>query len=51
LLDSHDPAERNRCLPSQGRTTDLACRIYPTGTGFAGMLTLEQLIEAFTKTG
>jgi hypothetical protein len=32
-------------FPSDGRTTELACRIYPTATGLAGMPTVEQLIE------
>jgi hypothetical protein len=44
LLDGTDP------FPSDGRTTELACRIYPTATGFAGMPTVEQLIEVFSKT-
>lgn len=33
-------------FPSGGRTTDLACRIYPTETGFAGVPSREQLESA-----
>jgi hypothetical protein len=44
LLDGTD------AFPSDGRTTELACRIYPTATGFAGMPTVEQLIEVLGKT-
>ena len=32
-------------IPSQGATGDLACRIYPTPSGLAGLPTVEQLIE------
>jgi hypothetical protein len=33
-------------FPTDGRTSDLACRIYLTDTGFAGVPTVAQLIEA-----
>jgi len=33
-------------FPTDGRTSDLACRIYRTDTGFAGVPTVAQLIEA-----
>jgi hypothetical protein len=33
-------------FPSEGRTADLACRVYPTGAGFAGLPTSDQLLEA-----
>lgn len=39
LLDGID------AFPSNGRTSDLACRIYRVETGFAGLPTLEQLTE------
>ncbi|MET4706046.1 thioredoxin family protein [Frigoribacterium sp. UYMn621] len=42
-LDGHDLFE------SGGRTTDLACRIYFTPTGLAGLPTTEQLIDAITS--
>lgn len=32
-------------IPSQGATSDLACRIYMTPTGLAGLPTVDQLIE------
>jgi hypothetical protein len=37
-------------FPSDGQTTELACRIYPTATGFAGMPTVDQLIEVLSNT-
>ena len=36
-------------FPTEGQTTELACRIYPTGSGFAGLPTIEQLLEIFSK--
>ncbi|MCJ1697680.1 thioredoxin family protein [Rathayibacter caricis] len=36
-------------FPSGGRTTDLACRIYFTSSGLAGLPTTEQLVEAITS--
>ena len=36
-------------FPSGGRTSDLACRIYPTVDGFAGLPTTEQLIEVLRE--
>lgn len=33
-------------FPSDGRTTDLACRIYSTPAGLAGLPTVEQLTRA-----
>jgi len=32
-------------FPSNGRTSDLACRIYVTPSGLAGLPTVDQLIE------
>jgi len=40
LLDGVD------AFPSDGRTSDLACRVYRTDTGFAGVPTAAQLVEA-----
>lgn len=40
LLDGED------AFPSAGRTTDLACRIYQTGTGLAGLPTVNQIEDA-----
>ena len=40
LLDGVD------AFPSGGRTSDLACRVYRTDNGFAGVPTAAQLIEA-----
>ena len=40
LLDCVD------AFPSDGRTSDLACRVYRTGSGFAGVPTVAQLVEA-----
>jgi hypothetical protein len=36
-------------FPSDGRTTDLACRIYSTPAGLAALPTTEQLQEAITS--
>ncbi|MES2093535.1 MAG: thioredoxin family protein [Actinomycetota bacterium] len=36
-------------FPTDGRTSDLACRIYRTDSGFAGAPTVAQLIEAMRK--
>jgi hypothetical protein len=36
-------------FPTDGRTSDLACRIYRTPTGYAGVPTLDQLVEALTQ--
>lgn len=33
-------------FPGTGLTSDLACRIYVTPDGFAGMPTVDQLVEA-----
>jgi hypothetical protein len=38
-------------FPSGGRTTDLACRVYPTPTGFAGLPTTDQIIDAIAANG
>ena len=35
-------------FPSDGRTSDLACRVYLTPTGLAGIPTVEQLAEALS---
>jgi hypothetical protein len=32
-------------IPSQGATSDLACRIYVTPSGSAGLPTVDQLVE------
>lgn len=32
-------------FPTEGRTSDLACRIYLTPDGLAGMPTIDQLVE------
>lgn len=36
-------------FPTDGRTVDLACRIYHTPTGLAGLPTIEQIIDAITS--
>lgn len=33
-------------FPSDGRTADLACRVYLTDQGLAGMPTTDQIVEA-----
>ncbi|MGC5171256.1 thioredoxin family protein [Microbacterium sp. DT81.1] len=38
-------------FPSGGRTVDLACRVYLTPTGLAGLPTTEQLIAAIDARG
>jgi hypothetical protein len=38
-------------FPSGSPTTDLACRVYLTSTGLAGLPTTEQLIEAIGARG
>ncbi|WP_327012711.1 hypothetical protein [Cryobacterium sp. GrIS_2_6] len=40
LLDGVD------AFPSDGRTSDLACRVYRIDTGFAGVPSVAQLVEA-----
>jgi len=45
LLDGVD------AFPSDGRTSDLACRVYRNGTGFAGVPTVAQLVEAIQNHG
>ena len=40
LLDGVD------AFPTDGRTADLACRVYRTGTTLAGLPTVAQLVEA-----
>lgn len=36
-------------FPTDGRTNDLACRVYPTPTGLAGLPTIEQIIAALRR--
>ncbi|MEQ1736946.1 MAG: hypothetical protein ABL886_11165 [Rhodoglobus sp.] len=36
-------------FPSDGRTADLACRVYLTPTGFAGLPTVQQLRDALNR--
>ncbi len=43
LLDGID------AFPGDGRTADLACRIYRTGTGFAGVPTVEDLVAVIRQ--
>ncbi|GAB3610768.1 hypothetical protein GCM10027414_28940 [Humibacter ginsengiterrae] len=33
-------------FPNEGQTTDLACRVYVTRNGLAGLPTVEQIVEA-----
>jgi hypothetical protein len=40
VVNGHD------LFPTEGRTADLACRIYATPSGFAGAPTVEQIVEA-----
>ena len=40
LLDGVD------AFPSAGRTSDLACRVYRSDSGFAGVPSVAQLVEA-----
>ena len=43
LVDGED------VFPSEGRTADLACRVYPTESGFAGAPSVAQLERALGK--
>ena len=43
LLDGVD------LFPTDGRTSDLACRVYRTDTGFAGVPTFAQLVAAIQE--
>ncbi len=36
-------------FPSEGRTSDLACRVYLTPSGLAGLPTVDQLAEALSN--
>ena len=45
LLDGED------LFPGGARSSDLACRVYPTPTGLAGMPSTAQLIDALTSHG
>lgn len=45
LLDGTD------AFPTDGRTTDLACRIYYTETGLAGLPTTAQIGQALRERG
>ncbi|MET0714332.1 MAG: thioredoxin family protein [Mycetocola sp.] len=38
-------------VPSEGRTTDLACRVYLTPNGLAGSPTTAQLVKAIQARG
>ncbi|WP_345802219.1 thioredoxin family protein [Microbacterium sp. AZCO] len=38
-------------FPGEGRTSDLACRVYVTPDGLAGMPTVDQLVEAIGSHG
>ena len=38
-------------FPTDGRTIDLACRIYFTPSGLAGLPTTAQMVEAITSRG
>jgi hypothetical protein len=37
-------------FPSDGRTADLACRVYVTPHGLAGLPTEDQIVDALAKT-
>ncbi|MFC9559474.1 hypothetical protein [Agromyces sp. NPDC056965] len=39
-------ADGRDLFPSDGATESLACRVYPTPSGLAGVPTVEQLVEA-----
>lgn len=41
----------NDLFPGSGRSNDLACRIYSTPAGLAGMPTVEQIREALSAHG
>ena len=43
LIDGTD------AFPTDGRTTDLACRVYHTARGLAGLPSAEQLVQAFRE--
>ena len=43
LLDGVD------AFPTDGRTSELACRVYRTDTAFAGVPTVSQLVEAMRQ--
>ena len=45
LVDGED------LFPGAGQTTELACRVYTTPTGLAGLPTTEQLIDAIAHRG
>jgi len=45
LLDGED------LFPSGGQTSALACRMYSTPVGLAGLPTTDQIMEAFTSHG
>ena len=38
-------------IPSRGATTELACRVYVTPLGLAGLPTVDQLVEAIRAHG
>ena len=38
-------------IPSEGATSDLACRVYMTPLGLAGLPTVDQLVEAIRAHG
>ena len=38
-------------FPTGGLTTDLACRVYPTPTGLAGLPTTDQILDAIAANG
>lgn len=43
LLDGVD------LFPTDGRTSELACRVYRTESGFAGVPTVDQLVDALQR--
>ena len=45
LLDGDD------LFPSDGETSELACRVYATPGGLAGLPTIEQLVDAIASPG
>ena len=45
LIDGAD------AFPTGGRITDLACRVYQTDTGLAGLPTVQQLVGVFRGRG
>jgi hypothetical protein len=44
-------ADGNDLFPNGAPSSDLACRIYPTPGGYAGVPTFDQLMKALTKHG